>query len=136
MIWDLPFQTHTKFIESLTDLPQFESVLHNRFLGFSRSLESSNKKHVNLLFSICRNNNTTLTGKNMTFLRKSYDCLTQGDLFMKKSEISNSRVNPINDDELWKISLLKELVELRDGELDSELSEKEVSSLINYVSTS
>ena len=55
---------------------------------------------------------------------------------MKKSEISNSRVNPINDDELWKISLLKELVELRDGELDSELSEKEVSSLINYVSTS
>ena len=55
---------------------------------------------------------------------------------MKKSEIASSRVNPINDDEVWKISLLKELVELRSGELDSDLSEEEVSDLINFVSTS
>ena len=55
---------------------------------------------------------------------------------MKKSEISSSRVNPISDDELWKISLLRELVEMRDGELESELSEEEIADLVYYVSTS
>ena len=39
ILWDLPFQTHTKFIEPLSDLPHLQSMLHSRFIGFAKSLE-------------------------------------------------------------------------------------------------
>ena len=55
LIWNLPYNTHTYFIEQLTDCPHMQSMLHSRFVGFSRSLKTSKKFHVNVLFALCEN---------------------------------------------------------------------------------
>ena len=34
IVWELPFATHTRFLESLSPVPHLESVLTGRYLGF------------------------------------------------------------------------------------------------------
>ena len=42
----------------------------------------------------------------------------------------------MNENDIWKVSLLEELVEIKDGRMEVEMSEKEVEDLIFFVSTS
>ena len=46
LIWNLPFQTHKRFIEDLTDVPHLQSTLHGRYVGFSKNLKDSNKSQM------------------------------------------------------------------------------------------
>ena len=39
MIWNLPFQTHKRFVEDLTNVPHLQSVLHGRYVGFLKILK-------------------------------------------------------------------------------------------------
>ena len=46
LLWDLPHQTHKRFVESLTNCPHLQSMLHVRYIGFIESLQKSVKTHV------------------------------------------------------------------------------------------
>ena len=57
IIWDLPHQTHTMFVEALSQYPHLQSTLHSRYVGFAETLSKSKKHHVKLLFENCRYEN-------------------------------------------------------------------------------
>ena len=52
MIFKLPFACHTRFVESLTEIPHLQSALHSRYVGFIKKLEISNKGNLKTLFSL------------------------------------------------------------------------------------
>ena len=71
----------------------------------------------------------------MKFLQQQYNCLTQNDLFNSKVEISRKIVKEVQEEDMWKIELLEELVNIREGVSEVCLLEEEIKDLINYVST-
>ena len=46
IIFDLSFQTHTRFIESLSKVPHLQPTLHGRYIGFIYNLNSSKKPKI------------------------------------------------------------------------------------------
>ena len=43
MIWDLPYATHKRFVESMVEIPHLQSMLHARYIGFIENLSSTVK---------------------------------------------------------------------------------------------
>ena len=110
-------------------------MLHSRYVGFAWSVKNSKKYEVRLLYNLCKYDQTTITGSNLKCLMKSYEQNSIEKLFENRLNISRNVVNPMNEEELWKISLLEELVEIRDGRKEVDLNEKEVEDLVFLVST-
>ena len=135
LIWDLPHPTHKNFIEQLIDFPHLQSMLHSRYIGFAWSVKNSKKDEVKLLYNICKDDQTTITGSNLKYLMESYGYYTIDKLFENRQNISRAVVNPMNENELWKVSLLEELVDIKDGRKEVEMSEQEVEDLLLFVST-
>ena len=50
MVWDLPYATHKRFLESLTEVPHLQSTLHSRYVGFANSLMESSKRQIKMIF--------------------------------------------------------------------------------------
>ena len=137
IIWDLPYQTHTMFIEALTNYPHLQSILHSRYVGFAETLSKSKKFHVKMLFENCKHDLRTITGTNLQYLQQNYDCLTLLDLFSKRYEISNSIVNEMKEEDVWNVELLEDLINVKyGGENELDFSEDEITELIEFVAVS
>ena len=52
-----------------------------------------------------------------------------------KNEIATKIVNPSNEENKWRPSLLEELVDIRDGRSITDLSNEEVQYMIELIST-
>ena len=136
LIWDLPHQTHKMFVEEFTNCPHLQSMLHSRYIGFLKSLEFSKKMEVKILFNHCKNDVSTLTGSNIVYLETKYECHSLANLYDNKNHVSTARVNPIEENDRWKPLILEDLIEVRDGNAEVDLTPDEILDLINFVSTS
>ena len=136
LLWELPHQTHKNFVEQLTDCPHLQSMLHSRYVGFRKSLLFSKKFEVRLLFNLCKYNMTTITGSNLKFLMTTYDCNSVENLIEHKNQIAIKSVNPMTEEDHWKVLLLEDLVDLRDGRSEANLSLDEINDLILFITTS
>ena len=108
IIWDLPHSTHTRFLESLCPVPHLESVLHGRSIGFIQNLSRSSKQLIKLLFHSCSHDMSTVTGQNLKFLLHKYSQQNMTALFSEKDVIKISRVNILQENELWKVNLMED----------------------------
>ena len=135
LIWNLPHNAHTYFIEQLTECPHLQSMLHSRYIGFTSSLHHSKKIHVKALFSACKNDLRTVTGQNLNYLMEKYNAPTIQDLFDMKFDISHKAVYPIDDNEKWRINFLEDLVCMR-ANTDADLTTDEIEDLIYIITTS
>lgn len=123
------------FVEALTECPHLQSVFHSRYAGFVHSLSNSHKMHVKVLFDLCKNDVRTLTGSNIQVLQETYSLINISEVFNKKDEISKNIVKKVKDEDTWKVELLKELIDIREGLESSEMSRQEISDWINYIAT-
>ena len=56
---------------------------------------------------------------------------------MKTNDVDNYKYAPVKSDEMWKIDIVKELVEVRANQVQIEhFSEEEVNELIEHICTS
>ena len=121
IVYDLPYETHKRFIESLTDFPHLQSMLHGRYIGFVENLKNSNKHEIKLLYQLCISNMRSNTGKNCQYLMNTYDIASVNGLFDEKLRIKANRVNKLNEGEEWKPKMIKELTLVKRGLLDNGL---------------
>ena len=135
LIWDLPHQTHKNFIEQLIDFPHLQSMLHSRYIGFVWSVKNSMKDEVKLLYNICKYDQTSVTGSNLKHLMDSYELSSVEKLFENRFNIARNIVNPMSENDLWKVSLLEELVEIKDGRKAVQLTKQEIEDIIFIVTT-
>ena len=136
MIWDLPYQTHTDFIEPLTNCPHLQQMLHSRYIGFAKSLSMSEKQHTKLIYSLIKNDLTSLTGNNLKFLMNKYNNNTIEELFENRHVIAKEKFKKMSSDDEWKIQVLEDLISFRDGRDETELGKEEIEESIFYVTTS
>ena len=136
IIWDLPHSTHKRLLESLSEVPHLESVLHGRFIGFVDSLSQSKKSPIGLIFKSCIGNMSTQTGQNMRYLMDKYMKETLRDLVEERDSIKKLRVYKIEDEELWKIPILKDMALFKKGLIEIDVfDEQEAEAILGLVCT-
>ena len=135
ILWDLPHATHKRYLESLTEVPHIQSTLHSRYLGFISNLRDSRKDHLQVLFNITQRNQLTNTGRNITYLQCQYEANSIKDLIKKKQDIKKTRVNPLENEEEWKIEIIEELSLCRRGCLEIEMEDKDIDAMLEAITT-
>ena len=135
MVWDLPVTAHKRYVESLTEVPHLQSVLHGRYIGFVENLGNSRKPHIQTLFNMFKDDQSTNTGQNISYLMKTYHKNDLFDLINKKYLIKKNRLNPLEDGEEWKIQLIEELTLTKLGFLDSDLNEGDINVMLDSLTT-
>ena len=135
MVVKLPYSCHTRFLESLTEIPHLQSVLHSRYVGFMKKLEESKEPNLKFLFALLKDNQISNTGRNIEFLMKKYEFSDIHELFRNKHEIKHTRVYQLTEDELWKPKFIEELSLMKLGLLESHLDEDENEFLLEDICT-
>ena len=133
IVYDLPYETHKRFVEDLTDFPHLQSMLHGRYVGFVENLKNSKKSEINMLFNLCSSNILTNTGNNLSYLMNTYNVGSLNELFSEKHKIKENRVYNLEQGEEWKPIMIKELTLVKRGLLDNGLEAKVNEALLRDI---
>ena len=88
-----------------------------------------------MIFEICKDDVSTQTGQNIAYLLNHYNIEDIESLLNSKKEISDTRVNALEDDECWKPPLIEELSLARLGFIELDLDKDYIDMLIEDIST-
>ena len=134
-IFNVPYTTHRYFIEPLSDCPHPKTMLSSRFIKFTQSLASSSKPSVSYLARLVKNDNRTLMGKTLSRISRETN-VTKASL--TSLVVTKSMVYfPVPDDQMWRIDILKELLNVKQQSLLlGQFNLDETSTMINYICTS
>ena len=130
----LPQSTHRYLIQPLANGQHLKQVLIKRFLQFCEKLRVCSKEVVRETFEKIKKDVRTTTGKNLAEL----------GILLKKpiSELSPADANlveyaPVEDANSFKIDFIKELIEVKHGELNVDGFEKsELEMIMEFLCTS
>ena len=136
LIWDLPFGTHTRLLETISRVPHLELVLHCRSIGFLSGLADSNKPIVKLIFNAVSSNVSTVTGSNISYLLRKYSFESVMSLAGSKRMIKNMQRSPLTKDELWKIGIIQDVVLSTKNIIELEFDENDLEAILANVSVS
>ena len=115
-MFDLPLATHRYFIEPLTGLPHVRRILASRFLKFINMIRSSDKKAVVELLDLVQSDVRTTTGHNLRSIMLEAGRHHIGELVAGNVDI---KYHEVSEDEAWRVDFLKEIVEIKHGELEA-----------------
>lgn len=135
MVWDLPYATHRRFLESLNDIPHLQSMLHGRYIGFIENLSATRKPHLQTLYSLCIKDKSYNTGQNVSHLLKEYEVFDLNSLILEKHVIKKKRVHPLLEDEAWKVEMIQEMCLTKMGFLEGDDEENDIKTFLEIVCT-
>ena len=76
-----------------------------------------------------------MTGNNITYLLDKYDKPNLKDLIMEKFRVRKARVNPISEDEEWKVKVIEEISLILKGYLEMEFDIPHLEEILSVVCT-
>ena len=120
--------THKRYLESLTDIPHVQSMLHGRYIGFIENLSSTKKPHLQILFNLCKQDQSCNTGQNISYLTRVCEMDNLNEMIMNKHLIKNRRINPLLEDEEWNIQMIEEMCLSKLGFNETDIED-------NYINT-
>ena len=140
-MWDLPRNSHRYFVEEVGGT-HAKNMLFTRFVTFIQSLRKHSKLPVQLLLQMTKDNVESVTGKN---IRHILDEIGKDDIFkVRVSDIKRKfKYVVLQEQDKWKVNMVKELTEVKQGNLNllaaeddvHLLSYEEITEIINYIST-
>ena len=128
----LPFQTHKYFIEEISNMRHLKKTLILRFLSFIKQIKKSPKILPKQLFNLIKNDTNSITGKNIRriLLLTRKPCIED----VNEHDIDELVYEEVGEENQWKVSLLRELIECKTDEMEIEgFTQKECEDLLNYV---
>ena len=132
LMWDVPIETHKYLIEPISQQTHLKFTLIKRFMKFKEQVMKSSKSVLKHLFKICENDCGSVTGGN--FRKIMLLCQKETIHDLRTSDLDNLTYQTIPENEMWRLSLIQELLEIRRNDLElNGFSEEEVSSLIDIV---
>ena len=129
----LPFTTHRYLIEPLSACMHPKTMLTSRYMKFIDSLCSSQKRSVRFLVNNVKDDNRTLTGK--TLSRISDDTNLARNSLSAKTVRNHMKYFPVPPNQEWRCNVILELINVRDGSLENNLDNNEVTTIINFLCT-
>ena len=134
IIYDLPWETHRFFLEPLSGFPPISRILVRRYMSFIESVRNSKKLALRQLFMAIKDDTRLTTGWNLRYTMTKTGNNRIDDLNHKNVDFDYHLVK--KDDE-WKIGVVKELIDVKQGELGVEgFNPTEISEILQFVCTS
>ena len=132
---DLPFDTHKCLIEPLSETIHLRKILIKRFISFLRQIESSEKVAAKDLLNVICDDTQSTTGNNLRLILRCLDRQKLSDV--QSNDIDKIWYFDMPDDEKWKVTMIKEIIELKMNELEVEgFSEVEVADIMKHLCSS
>ena len=131
-MFDIPIQTHTFFIEPVSESPHIKSILIKRFLYFVNAVRFSSKSILRNLYRMIAKDVRSVTGSNLRWILLLVNKGNVNNLLPTDSaQIQYREENPDNK---WKIDLVKEIVEVRNDKLQVEnIHDDELKDILHYL---
>ena len=133
IIWNLPYATHTRFLEDLCPVQHLEHVLISRYIGFIQNLTKSSKGILRLIFGSCMSNQSSVTGKNLQYLFTKFQIQSVHQLFGLKSKIRGMKVYALPPDENWKVKLITEIALQKKNHLEIDFDQEDLSFILDFI---
>ena len=127
--YEIPRESKRFLIEPIYETKHIKLQLIKRFINFYKALNQSDKPHVRFLAKIQANDLRSTFGKNIQNICKEADVNS-----LNMVDTSSLCYSPVPIDEEWKVSLIRECLEMRAGRLESCLTQKEITHIIDSVS--
>ena len=94
------------------------------------NLHKSNKINLQVLLNICRYDQSSNTGQNISYLMRCHELIKLEQLMKNKFYITNKRIHPLEEGEEWKMALIEELSMRKLGFLDIEMDKKDINRML------
>ena len=127
-VFDLPRSTHRFLIEPISEFSHLFTLLTNRFLNFYNTLYDSGKDVIYNLRRCQENDCRSSFGiniKNICQLNNTYD--------IHKCSKYSIKYFPINDNERWRVNILKELIDFKNATQINGFTKDEINLFIENV---
>ena len=125
-IFELPLCTHRYLIEPLSEFKHIFTLLVNRFINFYNILKQSDKLIVNNLRIIQENDMRSTFGRNLHNICSNAK-VNSSNIYLAKNVI---KYNEISEDNIWRVSILKELIDFKKSNLNSFFEKAQISQMI------
>ena len=135
IVWDLPYATHNRFLESMSDIPHLQSMLHGRYIAFIENLSSPKKTHLQMLFNLCKQDLSCNTGQNIEYLVTLCKVENLNALIMKRQFIKNERIYPLKKDEEWIVEMIEEMCLSKLGFIATDIEENDIITMLDIICT-
>ena len=134
ILFDLPRNTHRFFVEPVSETPHIKNVLCSRYVSFVSSICSTQKHAIRLLASLCKYDKRTTVGENLHNIAN--DCNVDQSILSKSTVKQSLFYAPVPDDNIWKIHILSELLDVRKNNyVIHDFIQNETTEMINFICT-
>ena len=132
-MFDLPMTTHRYLIEPVSEHEHLSKILIGRFISFIGQLKNSSKNVVNQLYNLVKSDARSITGAN---IRKIKLLTGKSNLSECRTALQDIPFVPLPDQEKWRISVIKELSDVKFGQSDLDgFTTNEINEIINFACT-
>ena len=135
IMFELPVDTHRYFVESVSEVPHERTLVYKRFLGFIDQIKQSQKSLPKQLLETIQYNTKSTTGRN---LRKLMFISQKSNInLLNKNDEKFGTYSTVLAENRWKVNLVKEITDVRFGNLQVEnFSVEEMEEIQNYICSS
>ena len=128
IMFSLPRNTHRYFLESITETPHIVKSLHRRFLNFINNISDGKKKVLRRVLEVMKYDARSVTGGNLRRMRlKTMNCNE------KDYDPYDIPYREIPTSEIWRLSILRDIIGARTGDLSTNMSYKELDDICEVV---
>jgi hypothetical protein len=138
----LPYCTHTRYLDFISDLKHIRFSLKRRFLQFLKSLSKSKNVLICNMISIALSDVQSPTGVTLSKILLEYEInMATSEFYMRYDCICSMfdsnyiNVHGVPEEELSKCLVIKELLNCIHGKLEVGLNYNECHALIEYLAT-
>ena len=135
LMLDLPRETHRRLIEPLSGVVHAKFLMMKRFLTFIQQIQNSKKQASIFLLQSISHDARSITGSNL----RNILLLTKKSSIpeLVPDDIAEMKYHEIPDNENWKISIIKELIEVKNRTLEVETFRMaEIDQVLEYLCVS
>ena len=133
-MYNLPRSTHRYFVEPISGKTHVKTILIKNFLSFISQIENSKKLASKALLTVIKNNVSTVTGSNLKNIMKLTNRETVKEITV--SDIKQLRYHPIPDEEEWRIGIVRDIIDIRNGNAKLEnFNAAELNDMLDFACT-
>ena len=135
IMYDLPVNTHRYFIEPLVEGRHFKNTVIKRFLRFVENIQKSTKVIPKMLLHTIKLDVKSITGSNLREIMLLVNKSSIGQLNIHDADVV--QYHKIKEEDTWKISVLKEITDIKFENLCLDgFSSEELEEILYYIATS
>ena len=132
LMLNLPKETHRRLIEPLSGIPHIKFSMLKRFLAFLQQIRNSNKEASKFLLDSIYKDTNSITGSNLRNILLMTGKATVSELV--PDDVSSLQYHPMPEDEMWKVSILQELIDAKHGNMEiDEFRYNELEEMLEFL---